>query len=34
MTTGPAYVQGRHWLFAFAVVVVPFAAAVWAAHQR
>lgn len=34
ITYGPAHVGLRHWLFAFIVVVVPFAAAVLAARGR
>lgn len=34
MTHGPKHVGVRHWLFAFGVIVVPFAAAVSAAHGR
>lgn len=34
MTHGPAHVGLKHWLFAFALVVVPFVAAVYAAQGR
>ena len=34
MTHGPNYISVRHWLVAIGVIVVPFAAAAWVAHQR
>lgn len=34
MTHGPMHVGLKHWLVAVGVIVIPFVAAVWAAHGR
>jgi hypothetical protein len=34
MTHGPKHVGLKHWLVAIGVIVIPFVAAVWTAHQR
>lgn len=34
LTAGPRYVGLKHWLVAIGIIVIPFAAAVWAAGGR